>query len=90
MHRIGKAAMLITPVRNFHEPIKDPQNGPKALWAQITNPPLPGKVVESSAVTRASGMLQMNGKIKKPKMARSGPAACTAGSSPYGPPATSK
>nr|GFD51465.1 hypothetical protein [Tanacetum cinerariifolium] len=82
--------MFITPVRNFHEPIKDPQKGPNALWAQMTNPPFPGKVVESSAVTRASGIAHINGNIVKPKIARSGPAACTAGSSPNGPPATSK
>lgn len=90
MQRAGKAAMLMTPLRNFQEPIKDPKNGPKAWWAQITKPPLPGKAVESSAVMRASGIDQMKGKIRNPRMARSGPAALTAGSSPYGPPATSK
>lgn len=44
----------------------------------------------SSAVTRASGMLQMKGKIRNPRMAKSGPAAPTADSSPYAPPETSK
>lgn len=39
---------------------------------------------------RASGMLQMKGNIRKPRMAKRGPPAFTAGSSPYGPPATSK
>lgn len=71
-------------------PISEPQNGPKARSAQMTKPPLPGKTVVSSAVTRASGMLQMKGKTRKPRMAKRGPAALTAGSSPYGPPATSK
>ncbi|KAL8159495.1 hypothetical protein V2J09_001032 [Rumex salicifolius] len=72
----------MTPLRNFQDPIIEPQKGPNALWAQITNPPLPGKVVASSAVMRASGMLQMNGKMRKPSMANRGPAAPTAASSP--------
>lgn len=82
--------MLMTPLRNLNVPIKEPKNGPKAQSAQMTKPLLFGKAVESSAVTRASGMLQMKGKMRKPRMAKSGPAAWTAGSSPYGPPATSK
>ena len=82
--------MLMTPQRNFQEPIREPQKGPNAWWAHMTKPPLPGKVVASSAVTRASGMLHMKGKTRKPRMAKRGPAAPTACSSPYGPPATSK
>ena len=43
--------------------MREPQKGPKASLAHITNPPLPGKVVANSAVRSASGMLQMKGKI---------------------------
>lgn len=82
MQRIGKEAMLMTPLRNFHVPINEPQSGPKARSAHRTKPPLPGKAVVSSAVIRASGMLHMKGNMRKPNKARSGPAAWTAGSSP--------
>ncbi|KAM1114792.1 hypothetical protein PS1_005459 [Malus domestica] len=82
MQRTGNAAMLMTPLRNFQVPIKEPQKGPKARSAQMTKPPFPGKAVESSAVMRASGTLQMNGKMRKPRMAKRGPAAWPAGSSP--------
>jgi hypothetical protein len=51
---------------------------------------LPGIAVDSSAVTRDSGTAQTKGNTKNPRMAKRGPAACTAGSAPYGPPATSK
>lgn len=64
------------------DPIKDPMNGPNARSAQITNPPLPGKVVESSAVMSASGTLQIKGKMRNPRIAYRGPAAFTVGSSP--------
>lgn len=63
-------------------PMREPQNGPKARWAHRTKPPLPGRAVVSSAVIRASGTLQMKGKMRKPRRARRGPAAWTAGSSP--------
>ena len=86
----GKAATLTTPEKNFHVPIRDPEKGLNAWSAQITNSPLSGKAVESYAVMRAFGTLHMKGKIKNPKIASSGPAACTVGSSPKGPPATSK
>jgi hypothetical protein len=82
MHRTGYEAKFMTPLKNCHEPIKEPQKGPKAWWAQMTKPPLPGKVVASSAVTRASGMLHMNGKMRKPRIAKSGPAAPTTASAP--------
>lgn len=82
MQRSGNDAMLMTPLRNFHVPIREPQNGPKARSAHMTKPPLPGKAVVSSAVIRASGTLQMKGNMRKPNRARSGPADWTAGSSP--------
>lgn len=69
-------------MRSFHDPIIEPQNGPKALCAHMTKPPLPGKVVASSAVIRPSGMLQIKGKIINPRIANRGPAAATAASSP--------
>lgn len=61
--------MLMTPLRNLVDPIRDPQNGPNACSAHITNPPLPGKAVASSAVMRASGILHMKGKIRNPRIA---------------------
>ncbi|KAI3414728.1 uncharacterized protein J3R85_015900 [Psidium guajava] len=82
MQRTGKAAMLMTPLRNFQVPMREPKKGPKARSAQMTKPPLPGNAVESSAVMRASGTLHMKGKMEKPRRATKGPAACTAGSSP--------
>lgn len=75
MQRTGKEVMLMTPLRNFQVPIREPQKGPKARSAQRTKPPLPGKAVVSSAVMRASGTLHMKGNMRKPRMARNGPAA---------------
>ncbi|KAF7811063.1 4F5 domain-containing protein/zf-met2 domain-containing protein [Senna tora] len=64
--------------------------GPKADEIQITYPPFSGKLVESSAVTRASGILQINGNIKKPSKDKRGPPPdFTESSIPKGPPDTS-
>ncbi|KAH0466670.1 hypothetical protein IEQ34_004341 [Dendrobium chrysotoxum] len=80
----------MAPERNFHEPIIEPEKEPKARSAQRTKPPFPGRAVASSAVIRASGMLQTKGKRTKPRMARRGPPAWTVCSEPKGPPETSK
>lgn len=53
-----------------------------------TQPAASGKVVESSAVTSASGMDQTSGRNKNPKSAIRGPPAATTGSTPKGPPLT--
>ena len=45
---------------------------------QATYPEFSGKAVASSAVIIASGTLQINGSIKNPKIARSGPPSLTA------------
>lgn len=55
-----------------------PQKGPKAAVTHATYPLFSGNVVANSAVIRASGTLQMRGRIRNPRIASSGPPALTA------------
>uniref|UniRef100_A0A0A9E3F8 Uncharacterized protein n=1 Tax=Arundo donax TaxID=35708 RepID=A0A0A9E3F8_ARUDO len=80
----------MTQLRYFHVPRSEPASGPKARSAHRTKPPLPGSAAASSAVTSDSGTPHAKGKTRKPRSVKSGPAARTARSEPYGPPATSK
>lgn len=65
-----------------------PPNTPARVRTHATHPAASGKVVESSAVTSASGMDHTRGRNMNPKSATNGPPAATTGSTPNGPPLT--